>query len=574
MRNFFFIVLAQCWLLIWQNAAASSLPKHLIFSENTVELQLRYEDGEDANIGTPVSVVRIDGQHIAVAAYLRAWIINEDTGKVKEIPKPEGVDLWYPTGLAWDNKKSRLYIANYLGKDILILGRAGNGNFFLDYRITDADIVGTENIALSPDGNYFAVADFDNNGVALFQVETNRKVWFRKLGRAHGIDFESSGNSLVATGLNPPAVVRFDIDGNLQSSQVASGWERDAYLWPTGVSTNPLTGETWVADAHLGRVRQIDPMLREQRSLGGNGLGPMLFNMPYGIWFEQDGRLWITDTFKSRVLLLDRNGHVVKIFKSGSEHIKLTEVVAEKKNLKANAAIYEPMGRSYSGRIDLGTNVMYGFGLSAEQSPWSPGFSYSAFSEKHGRQLALAGSSPVFSSSFYYWIQALRTEDGLLYGSPQTREWIADFNGLACPVHIGLNYWLLKSGVLLTDQGPSHLVSDIFDICRKRISAFKRAVQNGIDVLSAYSVHVLSKPVDITKNKLKFIFQSEKGKAFYMRLCKERSDLGRRELSINFIADLAREKFVFLPELWIAKIFSNTSMMLPNKDNLWSCSDS
>lgn len=431
------------------------LSSTLDFSRNYQRINLISPAKTGAHLGIPAAITRIDNEHLAVASYLNIWIFNENTGETHELAKPSKVEAWYPTGLAYDYKTKELFIANYLGKDILVLTNK-SGNFKLKERIQDADLVGPENIDLSRDGKYFAVADFDNNGVLLFERSTHKKLWYKPFGRAHGVSFSQSSDAVVAAGLNPPQIVSFNINGEQIAKQGNEGWERNGYLWPTGVALDPVSGQPWVSDAHLGKIRGLNPALDEGVSFGMNGLGGGMFNMPYGIFYDTDGKLWITDTFKSRIVLLDREKRVLKTFTSAPEMApNLLSCQGGNCIKRANAygqSALNPVGPGYKQRVNQTTSVLYDFGVYGKRE-WNPGFNHSAFNNPNKAQLSLAATSPIFSSSIYYWVQAQVSGGHLVYGSPQVREWIVDFAGLACPVPLGLNYWL-ENGQLRSDVLP------------------------------------------------------------------------------------------------------------------------
>lgn len=557
MRSKFF----KPWPVLALLAISSCLPSFVFASEliissvhETVEMHL--ENGAVANLGLPVSIVRVDSDHLAIASYLNVWLLDENTGGVSELKKPEGVSEWYPTGLAYDKKNRELFIANYLGKNVLILKRVGE-RFVLSREIRDPDLIGAENVALSRDGKYFAVADFDNNGVLLFDRKTKKKIWFEPLGRAHGVSFDSSGKKIIATGLNPPQAAMFNLAGQPLNFRGKEGWGKDGYLWPTGVSNDPRTGKIWVADAHLGKIRELKEDLSEGAAIGGNGLGEGLFNMPYGIFYDSDGRIWVADTFKSRILLLDQKKQNLKSFVSMPELsagvCSLGDCTSKDEWFsKSGSPVF---GDGYVKRVGEANSLSYDFGVHVSQD-WHLGFNYSAFSNKDSGQLAMAGAAPFFSSSIYYWIQAEKSGGRLVFGSPQVREWMVDFNGVVCPVSLGLNYWV-GDGVLGSDQLPDISLDKVVSICSERIQKFSTGVASGQEPFSAYTQFVLNKDAGHIIPSLNSVFQSTGGLAYFRELCRAESSATRKSISQKYIDTLSADNFTFLPELWIAKIFTS-----------------
>lgn len=530
----------------------------LDFSKEYQKIDLVSPVKSGARLGIPAAITRIDNEHMAVASYLNVWILNEKTGEVHELLKPAGVGAWYPTGLAYDRKTKELFVANYLGKDILVLTNSA-GSFKLKERIQDADLVGPENIDLSRDGKYIAVADFDNNGVLLFERGTRKKLWYRTFGRAHGVSFNHSGDAVVAAGLNPPQVISFDLKGDQLAKQGNEGWERNGYLWPTGVALDPASGQTWVSDAHLGKIRGLGASLDEGVSFGMNGLGGGMFNMPYGIFYDSDGKLWVTDTFKSRILLLDREKRVLKAFVSAPEIapslLSCQGGSCVKKTDAYEQSALKPVGPGYKQRVNQADSVIYDFGVYGKRE-WNPGFNHSAFNNPGKAQFSLAATSPVFSSSIFYWVQAQVSGGHLVYGSPQVREWIVDFSGMACPVPLGLNYWL-ENGYLRSDQYPDYSLDKLVSVCADKVEQFEQRVAQGAEPFAAYSEIVLGKDPKQTLPQLVNIFMSDRGLRFYKELCSASNGAQRKQASLGFIKDAKSDSVTYLSELWVAKVFAS-----------------
>lgn len=530
----------------------------LDFSRNYRSIDLVAPNNVGARIGIPAAITRIDNERLAVASYLSIWIFNERTGETHELVKPSEVGAWYPTGLSYDRRKKELFVANYLGKDILVL-KNNSGRFKLKKRIQDVDLVGPENIDLSRDGKYFAVADFDNNGILLFERSAYKKLWYKPFGRAHGVSFNQSGDAVVAAGLNPPQVISFDIKGEQIAKKGNEGWERNGYLWPTGVALDPVSGQVWVSDAHLGKIRALNSALDEGVSFGMNGLGGGMFNMPYGIFYDADGKLWITDTFKSRVVLLDREKRVLKSFNSAPEttpNLLSCQGGGCVKKLDAyGQSALKPVGPGYKQRINQVDSVLYDFGVYGKRE-WNPGFNHGAFNSPNKGQFSLAATSPIFSSSIYYWVQAQISGGHLVYGSPQVREWIVDFSGLACPVPLGLNYWL-DNGKLKSDQHVDYSLDELVSFCAGKVSEFNQRVSKGVEPFSAYSESVLGKDSKQTLPQLVNIFMSDRGRQLYKALCSASNGQQRRQASLKFIKEAQVDPVTYLAELWTAKIFAS-----------------
>lgn len=523
-------------------------------------LALRTPAGKAADIGIPASIALLEDGLLAVASYLKGWVVDPASGVTAELVKPTGVEKWYPTGFAYDKETKELFVANYLGKDVLVLRRGQAGSSFdLIGRILDPELVGAENVALSRNGKYIAVADFDNNGVLLFDRATLKKIWRVELGRAHGVSFSSDDRTLVAVGLAPPKVERFNLAGESLGSRGTEGWGRDKYLWPTGVAVNPLTEEMWVTDAHSGRVRQLRPDLAEARSLGGNGRGANLFNMPYGIAFDDHGALWVTDTFKSSLVKLSSAGDVVS--RLGPE---LYGVIGC--GDQANCEDYRggrsesPVGTYFNGRFDSRVAFRHDFGVFSPAQSWHTGFNQTAFlSVDKSKMLSLGATSPAFSSSIYYWIQVgtsrTAASSWVVYGSPQVREWVFDDGYLPCFLKVGLNYWVTDYG-LETERGSSVSYDSMKADCSTRLSEFRVALSSGADPLGAYARTVLRKGKEQFFEELKTVFVSPEGVQFCKDAAVVSSNSLRAELAKAFLNQAEKRGSLVLPEVWVARILA------------------
>ena len=109
-----------------------------------------------------------------------------NTGKTRILKKPENINNWFPTGVKWCETSQKLYVANYLGKDILVFEFRKDNSIFLVKRYTDTELVGPENVDVL-NGEYFAVADFDSSKLIFFNK--NGKIFSRDIKFAPGVSF-------------------------------------------------------------------------------------------------------------------------------------------------------------------------------------------------------------------------------------------------------------------------------------------------------------------------------------------------------------------------------------------------
>ena len=242
-------------------------------------------------------------------------VIQIDTKNPDELSilqKPDGIDIWNPTGLYYDQKAKKLYVANYNGHNILKC-RVENEKLVVELDIKHSEMISPENVAVSDDGSKIAVADYDGSAIFLFDNQGNL-IWKNNLNLAHGVAIDE--DAVYATGLMDRCVTKYTWDGKqsvLRGSLKMEG--KDAYVWPTSL----FIYEEYVilTDAHSGRVIILDKELEYVNSFGANGLGVQLLNFPY-CTIVNDGDYFISDTFNNRILRLDASGKLVEQIISSS----------------------------------------------------------------------------------------------------------------------------------------------------------------------------------------------------------------------------------------------------------------
>ncbi|MBV9752136.1 MAG: beta-propeller fold lactonase family protein [Hyphomicrobiales bacterium] len=306
------------------------------------------------------------------------------------------------------------FLANYLGNDVLVLQIASDRkSLSLASRITTPETRSPENIALSADGRFIAIANYDGNSVQLFDRHTDALLWSARLANAHGVVFYC--DSLVATGLGRSTVVRYGLDGRVRAQEGSVGWGGDQYLWPTGVGTDGQ--HIFVSDAHTGKIRTLGSDLCEIATVGANGSGIGLFNMPYGITPTESGA-WIADTFKQRLLKVDlASGRVISIVEVAKPAIAFGEG-------------YKPDRTATNGAISfLGHTLLPAYGRFRGEIT-----------------LSLDGAPGVLAAGFYYFTQGVQIGDAIIVGSAQTREWLVVRWDFVCPISIGYSFWIDSAG--------------------------------------------------------------------------------------------------------------------------------
>lgn len=268
------------------------------------------------------SIVRYTSSEFLVSHYENLRILNWETGEQTNLT-PVNLDTcevigafdntiemdktrWNPTGLFYHQQSQTLYIANYNGHNILI-GTVSDDEFIAEKMIVAPGLVSPENVAVNVAGTRIAVADYDGNALFLFDG-TGNLLWKQEVPLAHGV--EISEDSVYCTSLQNREVIQFNYEGTeLNRVGHLANQGVNAYMWP--VSLELYHGQLLVSDAHTGMLTLLDDELNYISAIGSNGPYMTNFSYPYAVLAEENA-LYITDTFKSRVLQLDFQGNIIK----------------------------------------------------------------------------------------------------------------------------------------------------------------------------------------------------------------------------------------------------------------------
>jgi hypothetical protein len=281
---------------------------------------IKYENIEN-NINYVISSLTKKDTNIIYATYNKLFILNLKDNIINELIPPKEVSMWVPTGVKYHKKNNLIYVANYLGKNILIFKLKDNLVLELIEEITE-NMVGPENIDITNNGNYLAVADYDGCQCLLFKYICGKhiKVWNYKIGYAHGISFSPDENSIIVSGLSPPIIYKIDINGNIINDIGTIGWKKDNYQWPTSICR--YNKNLLISDAHHGKITIINSDLDTIKCFGGNGVSLNLFNMPYSIEYDSnEDKFYIADTFKKRILILNSEYEIINIYDNFNKEI-------------------------------------------------------------------------------------------------------------------------------------------------------------------------------------------------------------------------------------------------------------
>lgn len=259
-----------------------------------------------AAFNLPVAIAEVAPGKFVVANYQDVFLFHSDSNEISitTVNMNGFVGKFVPTNFAFVPGTNRLFIANYLGNDILetTFDLARNEITVLG-RIRDEKTISPEGVAF--DGRLLATANYDGNNVQVFEKMDGswKSICDIPVPWAHGVAFVN-GN-LFATGLKERKLHRIDPTGcKIVGSTGSIGWEPGKFLWPTSVA--PFGNDAvLVADAHTGLLTVIGADdFSVKHAFGGNGPGRTGFNMPYSA-IASGGSLWVTSTYGGRLFKID-----------------------------------------------------------------------------------------------------------------------------------------------------------------------------------------------------------------------------------------------------------------------------
>lgn len=272
----------------------------------TQEIETAYIQGaEEADFsGLSVSLSFYDEDSVFLVDYYDLFIMNLSTGSVSHIASLPEVDVWMPTGVFYDPVMGYLYIANYGGHDVLqVTFDPISNQIQLVNRFTHSQMVSPENVSVTPDGKYVAVADYDGNMAFLFDQSGNI-VWSYVVPFAHGITIV--GDYVYATSLGDKAIYKLELStGALVLKNGSVGWGENNYIWPTDILEH--NGQLLVVDAHQGTITTINTDLVQVARNGANALASTCFNLPYGLAICGNS-LFMADTYNYRIVEMPLDG--------------------------------------------------------------------------------------------------------------------------------------------------------------------------------------------------------------------------------------------------------------------------
>ncbi len=498
----------------------------------------------------PVSVVPWKDNRHLICNYVSIQEVDVQTGAhtlVRPDPKPS---VWCPSGLFAIPAEQLLFVANYKGHDVLEMQRTGDTLKVLT-RYTHADMVSPEGVAVSDDGSLVAVADYDGNAVFVFHRD-GRLAWRRHVGLGHGVSF--GPGFVVATSLQNRSIIKFDLQGNLLSQAGHLGWGENGYLWPTTIIVKG--DDIVISDAHTGKVTFLDHDLRARKSLGGNGPGTGLFNMPYGVVGWSGGWI-ICDTFKGRLLVLDQDCRCQRILQRQLPGIP-KQGWADAPVSQQKFRGYTNLTRAYSFRLP---------GLPSDE--WYP--SYDSFvnqSAKPNRILTACRRDFVFFKAsftnewatgmpYFCWCIPVRHagKEYMCLGSCQAPFYLI-FNeqGWCFPGRMSELCWVVDNA-LYANSGRPMDIGERLGRAEEAFRQYRQLSENGVDPLEAIrTVYFPKLNKDALVAECTTSFVSKPGRRFWTAWQAAADSAQRQAAAATFDAAVQNDQILFLEEYCLRRL--------------------
>ena len=83
---------------------------------------------------------------------------------------------YVPTGIAIGRRTGSVFLANYLGNNILI-GHISTNRVAFEQELGGDRLVSPENVAITPDKSWSVSANFDGSSATAFTLVGDRYVW-------------------------------------------------------------------------------------------------------------------------------------------------------------------------------------------------------------------------------------------------------------------------------------------------------------------------------------------------------------------------------------------------------------
>lgn len=205
-----------------------------------------------------------------------------------------------------DTGNKQVQVFDQSGTPINIFGKAGSkeGEFQFPYGI-DGD----------NEGNVY-VADLYNGKISIFTKKGEFIKYFNdkeKLIQAPG-GLRISGNKLYVTDIEKNKIFVFDLKGKKLLEIGGPGNEKGQFVAPNNIAIDK-DQNIYVSDSGNNRVQIFDEKGKFQRIINGtkDGEGQSVFINPRGVGVDKDGTVYIVNNLSHNVYVFDKEGIQKKV---------------------------------------------------------------------------------------------------------------------------------------------------------------------------------------------------------------------------------------------------------------------
>lgn len=252
----------------------------------------------------PVSMTRVAPDRYLVANYRNIYLFDPVKRTMRPLSIEGLVPIWNPTAVFYSAFHDEVFIANYTGQDILIAKLDDSGDqprLRLKQRLTHSEgIEGPEGLAVSHGGRYLAVASYEGNATALFEMVDGqwRYRWKQPVASSHGVAIV--GEYVYGAGTT---IAKFEIESGKEVARITHLGD-EVIRFATCLDYDERTGALFGSDTIAGRVFTLDRDLKLTSIFGANGPTAANLSMPYCA-YREGKTSYILSTFQERILKIE-----------------------------------------------------------------------------------------------------------------------------------------------------------------------------------------------------------------------------------------------------------------------------
>ena len=408
----------------------------------------------EQSFSVPVSLTLVDPDRLYVTNYKRLFLV--DLARCTFAPtRAIGAACWNPTGVDYNPEHRLLAIANYNCHEVLICDAENPAQPRVLIRLQHPSMISPESCAFDAQGRRVAVADYDGNGLLVFDLDSQRLLWRADVGLCHGVAFDEAHGAVWATSLRDSNVHRFTTSGEPAGRFGTAGWSAGQFLYPTSLDVDS-DGRVLVSDAHTGRIIVLDAHGTQLAAVGVNGPANEWFNMPYTAAWANGDQVLVADTFKNRLLLVNPWEQI--IVNAWQPPHTDDGLLREWGQLPKSEIAAVPAGTGYQNYRSGGRVAVP---LLSEEATYTP--CYGSLRRYAGKKSVISCGA-MFGQMYYFLNAANIAKNGrqfLLLGSPTQHEYVlVSESGLPCALSLPLGVWF-REGYACHEQGDVALIEVI-----------------------------------------------------------------------------------------------------------------